>query len=282
MEPLNREVQNKTTELDQSNKALSQAVKNLEQRDELQKQFINVAAHELRTPIQPLLGMADILEAQFKEDDEKAKIEVTKAEIDMIVRNARRLERLSSDILAVARIESDSLSLNREKFDLIPVIRETLRNTENFLRNRDSIAGSFKKNIELRFEPSANTENDILIDADRGRITEVIDNLLANAVKFTDNVGKITIGLSIAEDREVSDGKSRQYAVVSVMDTGTGIDNEVMSKLFTKFVTKSEHGTGLGLFISRNIIEAHGGRIWAENNKEGKGATFTFTLPFGK
>jgi signal transduction histidine kinase len=247
---LNLEVKRKTGEL-------AGAVSKLEERDRLQKEFINVAAHELRTPIQPMLGMAEILELQFGE--KKDKIEVAKEDIDMIIRNAKRLERLSSDILDVARIESQSLVINKQKFNLVDSVQEAVRNTRSYLQSR-SIG------VDARFENNAGSE--AMVSGDRGRITEVIDNLLGNATKFTGSGGTITVTF------ERRDGS----AVISVRDTGAGIDPEIMPKLFSKFITKSTQGTGLGLFISKSIIEAHGGRIWAGNNA-GKGATFTFSLP---
>ena len=238
---LNREVKRKTGEL--------------EERDRLQKEFINIAAHELRTPIQPMLGMAEILEQQFGE--KKDTIEVKKEEIDMIIRNAKRLERLSSDILDVARIESRSLVINKQKFNLVDSVQEAVRNTRGYLQNRD-----------IRVDTQLEGNSEVTVSGDRGRITEVIDNLLGNATKFTEGGGTITVTL------KRRDGS----AVISVRDTGAGIDPEIMPKLFSKFVTKSTQGTGLGLFISKSIIEAHGGRIWAENNAD-KGATFAFSLP---
>ncbi|HJS68569.1 MAG TPA: sensor histidine kinase [Nitrososphaera sp.] len=247
---LNLEVKRKTGEL-------AGAVSKLEERDRLQKEFINIAAHELRTPIQPMLGMAEILEQQFGK--KKDTIEVRKEEIDIIVRNAKRLERLSSDILDVARIESQSLVLNKKKFNLADSVREAISNTQGYLRNRDT-------KVDAQFED--NSGGKVTVSGDRGRIIEVIDNLLGNAIKFTEGSGTITVTL------ERKDGN----AVISVRDTGAGIDPEIMPKLFSKFITKSAQGTGLGLFISKSIIEAHGGRIWAENN-DGKGATFTFSLP---
>jgi signal transduction histidine kinase len=278
---LKREVEHKTSELAESNQALSRAVKSLEEKDETQKQFINTAAHELRTPIQPLLGMADILETQFNDGDGKDKIEVTKPELDMIIRNAKRLERLSSDILEVARIESHSLSFNMKKFDLVDVIKETIKNTQNFLRNREDIDDKMKKNIQVIFDQESELQDGkIIIEGDRGRLTEVIDNLLANAIKFVESDGIIAIRVAIKGSND--NGEGNDYTLVSVKDTGIGIDNEIMSRLFTKFVTKSDQGTGLGLFISRNIVEGHGGKIWAENNRDGKGATFSFTLPITK
>jgi two-component system sensor histidine kinase VicK len=218
-----------------------------------QKEFINIAAHELRTPIQPILGMADILESQFS-DGIKEKGEITKDELAMLIRNAKRLEQLSSDILEIARIETGKLQLNVREFDLNDVILPMLKDAKKQ-------AGSRK--IELKYDPA-----NILLRADKDRIAEVIWNLLDNAIKFTQN-GAVVL--------EVKRGDS--HVTVTVRDTGNGIDAEVLPKLFTKFVTKSDKGTGLGLYISKNIIEAHGGKIWAENNRNECGATFHFTLP---
>ncbi len=252
---LNREVERKTSEL-------AAAVKKLEENDRMQKQFINIAAHELRTPIQPLLGIADILRSQFKEGEDT--IKVTKTKVDMIVRNAERLERLSSDILDVAKIESQSLKLNKEPFDIVGVVKEAVKNTQNYAKDSQGT-------LAIKFENG--TKDEIVLNGDRGRITEVMDNLLSNAIKFTKNG---IIAVMLKTEQEIH---GKEFAVVSIKDTGAGIDPEIMPRLFTKFASKSDHGTGLGLFISKNIIEAHGGRIWAENNGDGKGATVTFSLP---
>ena len=109
---------------------------------------------------------------------------------------------------------------------------------------------------------------DIIVWGDKGRISQVISNLLSNALKFTTD-GSIYI---ISEKKD-------DHAIVSIKDTGTGIDSEVFPRLFSKFASKSFSGTGLGLFIAKSIIEAHGGKIWAKNNTGGNGATFTFSLP---
>jgi signal transduction histidine kinase len=109
---------------------------------------------------------------------------------------------------------------------------------------------------------------DIIVEADRERIIQVVSNLLDNAFKFTKN-GKVVITIKKESDGRVS---------VSVQDTGTGVEPEIIPSLFTKFASKSQCGTGLGLFISKSIIEAHGGRIWGKNN-DNEGATFTFTIP---
>ena len=216
--------------------------------DKMQKEFINIAAHELRTPIQPILGLSGLLQDLVHKEQEKLYVE-------MILRNARRLEKLTEDLLDVTRIESHSFHLNKDHFNLKDVI---LAQTKDYQKQADD------DRIELHYN-----QKDVIVNADKARITQVIANLLRNAICFTEGGGLISI---------TADTKNAQV-VVSISDTGSGISPEIYPKLFTKFVTKSEKGTGLGLFISRSIIEAHGGRIWAENNKDGKGATFIFTLP---
>jgi K+-sensing histidine kinase KdpD len=225
----------------------------LKSNEKMQREFINIAAHELRTPVQPILGMAELIQLNLK--DGKHKTEISKDEIDMILRNARRLERLSSDVLETARIESQSLRLNKEGFTLKDVISSSIRDAENQIDGTD---------ITIRYEPI-----DIPVYADKGRIAEVICNMLDNAIKFTDK-GTITISTEASNDE----------AIVLIKDEGRGIDREIMSKLFAKFATKSDKGTGLGLYISKSIVEAHGGKIWAKNNEDQKGATFGFALPF--
>ena len=121
-------------------------------------------------------------------------------------------------------------------------------------------------------------DNIVLIDADRAKITQVIFNLLSNAIKFTKK-GTITIKSEKKEEEQQQKEDIQQEVIVSIKDTGEGIDHEILPRLFSKFATKSYHGTGLGLFISKSIVQAHSGRIWAENNADGKGATFYFSLP---
>ncbi|HEV8404843.1 MAG TPA: ATP-binding protein [Nitrososphaera sp.] len=239
----------------QANEKLEDAYSRLEAHEVAQKEFINVAAHELRTPIQPLLGITELIQ---QNTDGKNKVEITKEELDMLVRNARRLERLSSDILDVSRIEGQCLQLNKESVNLNENIENVLKDVKSFVADH--------KQIETMFD--SNTAEPVLIEADKGRLFQVLSNLLKNAIKFTSE-GTIRVTL------EERDGQ----AMVQVIDTGRGIDSEIFPKLFTKFVTKSDQGTGLGLYLSKGIIEAHGGKIWAENNKNGKGATFIFTLP---
>jgi signal transduction histidine kinase len=243
--------------LTESNRLLAAANEQLKVHDRMQKEFINIAAHELRTPIMPILGDAQYIERQFNEKDDE-KIEVEKEEISSLIRNAKRLDRLASDILDVTRIESKSLKLNKEKFNLNDIISSSLVDVK---RSDDGNSNY----VRVLYDPK-----DITIEADKWRITQVVTNLLSNAVKFTEE-GVITINTETAHNE----------IIVSVRDTGHGIDPEVFPKLFSKFVTKSDKGTGLGLFISKSIVESHGGKIWAANNSDGPGATFSFTLPSG-
>jgi signal transduction histidine kinase len=223
----------------------------LKETDKMKDEFINIAAHELRTPIQPILGLTQFLLSKTKniKDHEL---------LDVVVRNAKRLLRLTDEILDVTKIESHSLKLSKEQFNLNDVIKNAIN---DIATNKEE-----SNNLKLIFQ----SEEDIFIEADRTRLTQVISNLLSNAVKFTkEEGGTITI---TAEKKDTQ-------VIVKIKDTGTGIDPEILPRLFSKFASKSERGgTGLGLFISKNIVEAHGGEIWAENNADRKGATFTFSL----
>jgi signal transduction histidine kinase len=261
---LGREVKRRTKELDESNKKLVLTNKRLESaneqlkvHDRMQNEFINIAAHELRTPIQPILSLTEVLRSKIK-DTQHVDL------LSIITRNAKRLQRLTEDILDVTKIESHSLKLNKERFNLADLISSVIDDYRNHIE-KDNVA------VKLLYEPN-NKDNNIFVEADRGRLIQVISNLLDNAIKFTKE-GTISI---ITEKKD-------SKVVVSVKDTGTGIDPEILPRLFSKFVTKSERGgTGLGLFICKNIVEAHGGKIWIENNNiyDGKkGSTFTFSLP---
>jgi len=181
--------------------------------------------------------------------------------LDVIIRNAKRLQRLTEDILDISRIENKSLDLKKESFNLSEMILNAIAKSNN------RVAKEHKDtNLKLEFVGS---KEDIFIEADKNRINQVISNLLSNAIKFTDE-GTVSI-TPVPNISEI---------VVSITDTGPGIDSEILPRLFTKFATKSRTGTGLGLFISKSIIDAHGGKIWGKNNyPEGKGATFGFSLP---
>jgi signal transduction histidine kinase len=172
---------------------------------------------------------------------------------------------LITDILDVARIEAGTLTLDRQNVDLTDLITTAIADVENQVK----VGG---KRIEISYSheqiQQAREKKEIIIDADKDRILQVLSNLLSNALKFTKE-GTIAI----------TTDKGYNEVIVKVRDSGSGIDSEIFPRLFEKFASKSEKGTGLGLFISKNITEAHGGRIWAENNPDGKGATFAFSLP---
>jgi two-component system, OmpR family, sensor histidine kinase VicK len=245
--------------------------------DKMQKVFINVAAHELRTPIVPILGLSEILRSRTIKDTSSSRKKQDLEMLDIVIRNAGRLSRLTEDILDVTKIESQSLRLKKELFDLNDAIFITV---EEFKGQIDTTATPGGGNVKLLFETVDTINNNkkpVFVEADKYRVIQVVSNLISNAIKFSKEGGGGTVNVSI--EREKRGGGGEDYAIVIVRDTGKGIDPEIFPKLFTKFVTKSYQGTGLGLFISKSIVEAHGGKIWAENNIQGKGATFYFTLP---
>ena len=244
-------------QLKKSNLSLQNAIEELRQHDKIQKEFINMAAHELRTPIQPILGLADVLRDHVS-DSHQAKL------LDVIMRNAKRLQRLSHDILDVSKIESSLLKLSKTSVELNEKIKTVINDIENGYDNESN------NNVKLLFQP----KESITVNADKDRIYQVLSNLLNNAVKFTKN-GTVTINTSLNNSTD----NPNKEVIVTIIDTGAGISPDVMPKLFSKFVTSSNQGTGLGLFISKGIVEAHGGKIWAENNSNGIGAKFSFSLP---
>ena len=236
---------------------LRKANEQLTVHDKLQREFINIAAHELRTPLQPILGLSEILESEFGERSEEMKV---------IARNARRLERLTQDILDVSKIESGALTLNTQTIDLDEAISSIIIDYRNNLGDAIRTGNPKKEKVKIKYEPKK-----LMVKGDRERIQQIMSNLINNALRFTKE-GAIIV------KTQVIDG----LAQITVKDTGSGIDPEIMPRLFQKFVTKSEKGTGLGLYISNSIVQALGGRMWAENNADGKGATITFTLPLEK
>jgi signal transduction histidine kinase len=259
-------VNSRTNDLDKANKELTSAYEQLKVHHKTQKEFIDIAAHELRTPLQPIIGIMNVLRSRVT-DYEQQKL------FDIVIRNAKRLQRLSEDILDVTRIEGHTLDIKKEVFDINNAITSILQEYRSQTdRNNNKKYNQFP---EISFQPE---KASVYVQADKGRITQVINNLVDNAIKFAPQQnGKldIVVSYSDSDNKEKFDGN----VIVSVKDNGTGIDPEIMPKLFSKFATKSFSGTGLGLYVSKNIIEAHGGKIWAENNNNGNGATFYFSLP---
>src|SRR6266516_3838217 len=252
---LYQQIKESNTRLEAANEQLASANEQLKIHHTMQQEFINIAAHELRTPIQPLLGLSQMLRLKIKNSEYVDSLNI-------IVRNAMRLQRLTEDILDVQKIESRTLKLNKAKFNLIDSISNLAQAYTNQLEKDE------KRTIRLLVEH--NIINPIFIEADKNRLIQVISNLLNNAVKFTKD-GTISVCVEhVQKNNEV---------IVIVMDTGEGIGSDILPRLFSKFATKSYQGTGLGLYICKGIIEAHGGKIWAENNADGKGAKFSFSLP---
>jgi len=244
----------------ETNEQLAKANEELKQAGRIKDDFINVAAHELRNPIQPILGLAQILRSRKMRSDSSHNNSLTIDEdhklLDIIIRNARKLLLLEENILDVARIENKSLKLDIGECNLYDVIASVVQDT------RDQIDNS---RVELLYNKGE--DGILMVRVDKSRLEQVLSNLLSNSIKFTKEG---TISLNVE--------KKDNQALVTVKDTGPGIDPEMLPRLFSKFATKSERGAGLGLFICKNIIEAHGGKIWAENNSDGKGAKFSFSL----
>jgi two-component system, OmpR family, sensor histidine kinase VicK len=238
----------------------------LKRADKMQKEFINIASHELRTPTQAILSYSELLQKHPERREEM---------IQALSRNAARLQRLTDDILDVTRIESETLMLKIEPLNIGDLISDIIEDYRNQIeKNNDNVK------LHYYFEPKTK----IIVEADRARLIQVISNLLDNALKFTKSKVENSSGsiYVTAEKKNKENGNKKQEIIISIKDTGKGIDSEIMPRLFTKFATKSETGTGLGLFICKSIIEVHGGRIWAENNTDGNGATFTFSLPISQ
>ena len=248
----------------------------LKELDKMKDEFINVAAHELRTPIQPIIGLSEVLRSRIRNNDRDIGTNAENQEfIDVILRNGQRLEKLVEDVLDVTKMETQSLELHKEHFDLndliINIIDDIVAAEAESMVYGLPARRKGKNNVKIAYQP-----RHLPVYADRNRLAQIISNLLDNALKFTSE-GHVMITTEMKIDD--NSNKNSAVAIVNVCDSGSGVDPEIMPKLFTKFSSKSFSGTGLGLYICRNIIEAHGGRIWAENNKDGKGATFSFTLP---
>jgi two-component system sensor histidine kinase VicK len=242
----------------------------LKRADKMQKEFINVASHELRTPTQAILSFSELLQKHPERKDEM---------LQAMSRNAARLQKLTDDILDVTRIESKTLMLKIEPLDLNDLIANTVEDYRNQIEKNNDI-------IELFYHHGpTNNDSKIIIEADRARLIQVLSNLLDNALKFTkkqDKENRNDLIYITAEKKNIQYESKKKEVVVSIKDTGTGIDPEIFPRLFTKFATTSETGTGLGLFICKSIVEAHGGKIWAENIPDRKETVFAFSLPLSQ
>ncbi len=306
-------VNQKTLQLRETVDKLKKANEDLKLHDSMQKEFINIAAHELRTPTQAISGNLELIEIAYlpsllqdssstgqngiNEEFEnlvkdKDKLQEFRNGLVSTYRNSERLEKLVNGILDTSRIESKGLELHMEHFNINEKIRNVIKDVHKKITTYSNL-GNSSKHIDIHFKPS---EDPITVFADKIRMFEVLSNLINNAIKFS-NGEPITISIKKVLKKEIEthlhhknevsiistenkDEEMNMMAVVSIRDKGKGIDSDILPRLFTKFATKSDQGTGLGLYISKNIIEAHGGRIWAQNNYDNeKGATFSFSLP---
>lgn len=248
------EMQRLNTDLNRANQMIKVAYENLKKHDKLQKEFVNVVAHELRTPVQSIMGFVEMMDSNPENRDDY---------MERLKRNTARLERLTRDTLDIARIESGTFRISKEKSNLKELIKNSVDDFTFTIHNG-------KRGNKLKVIYVKDNE-DLSLNVDKSRIAQVLSNLLSNADKFTKN-GYIVVKVAkLNQEKEIE---------VTVIDNGQGIDKEILPKLFEKFVTKSDIGTGIGLYISKQIILAHGGRIWGKNNDNEKGAEFGFSLPY--
>jgi len=273
---LDKNIKERTKELEESTNSLLLLNEQLQIQDRMQKEFIEIAAHELRTPIQPIIGFSRIVKDKINDNEQKDLL-------DIIIKNTNRLKRLTEDILDVTKIESHKLHLNKEPICIRELLHSIIKEFRHTLENNN-------KNIKFNLQFRNIDLNSVNIVADKNRIFQVISNLINNSIKFISQEnrkenenGLISIDV---EGTIINSNKSNNSSdniidgvIISIKDNGKGIDSEIFPRLFTKFSSKSFQGTGLGLYICKNIIEAHGGNIWAKNNEDGKGATFSFSIP---
>ena len=264
---------------------LEGSVDELKKRNDELNDFVSIGAHELKAPLMPILGIAELLELELGETG-KNEIRVRKDEVESIIRNTHRLSKIASEILDVSKIESRLLVLRKKAFDLNELILKTINDYKKI---------ALQKNVKIIYQqyngistPSlgvdlkVNNGTKTFVFADLGRIAQVISNLLDNAIRYTGSGGNITVSMTKKIGKTGNRKDQKQFeSIMDVTDSGSGIDPELLEgdRLFSKFSSKCPSGTGLGLYISKKIVEAHDGKIWAQNNPDKKGASFKFTLP---
>lgn len=275
-----RSLKDKQVQLTTINKELLEAYEQLKVHERMQQDFINIAAHELRTPTQSIVGYTELLQNDYNLNIQNSNDNdlSTRDSLEALRRNAIRLKNLTNDILDVSRIETGTLKLNKERINLNEKIRNVVKDISN------TNIQVTKKGLTIQFlNDKKNDGNEYYVNADKSRVFQVLSNLINNAIKFTDLNGVISISLektNTPSTDKITIVEKSGYALIKIKDNGCGIDPDIYSRLFSKFATKSDIGTGLGLFIAKSIVEAHGGKISAENNRDEKGATFKFSLPF--
>lgn len=233
----------------------------LKYKNETQRQFLNIAAHELRNPIQPILGLAEVMLS-----NKNMNVIQQEELLRIIINNAKKLHFLTNNLLDVARIDENLFSLELQEFDIVGLANDVIKEVRNQVTNNKIIK------IDLQC-----TEKSLNVIGDKIRLNQVFLNLINNAIKYTDE-GDILVSIKRGSYNGNSNKNNDTVALVQIIDTGLGIQENIKQKLFSKFTKGTKVGTGLGLFICKNIVESHGGKIWAENNID-KGATFSFTIP---
>ncbi len=235
----------------------------LQAHDRMQKEFIDEVAHELRTPLTPIIGLTKHVIDNLNDDEQRELL-------DVVLYNGMKLQALSENVLAVTKLEGNQLSFSKEIFDLGLVVLDVIKDFELGLDKIRYVNTQYSKKIHFQLD---GIDKKYIVYADRYRITQVITNLIDNAVNFIlDKIGLISISLEKRMENDTN------FVIVRIKDNGEGIHPEIISRLFTKFATKSFYGTGLGLYICKEIIEMHQGKIWGNNNDDGKGATFSLEL----
>ena len=268
-------------------KKLKESVNELEERNNELNDFVSIGAHEIKAPLMPILGIAEILELEFEETG-RNEISIRKDQVESIIRNSQRLAKIASEILDVTKIESKLLVLRKKEFDLSELILKTINDyKKNAVKKNVKIIYQHHNNIirpSLGVDLKRNNDSEMFVFADIGRIAQVISNLLDNAIRYTGSGGTVTVSTTKkVSECNLSDKEDHEQfeSIMDITDSGSGIDPQLLkgNRLFSKFSSNDPSGTGLGLYISKKIVEAHDGRIWAQNNLDKQGASFTFTLP---
>jgi nitrogen-specific signal transduction histidine kinase len=232
----------------------------LKYKNETQRQFLNIAAHELRNPIQPILGLAEVMLSNKN-------LNVIQQEelLRIIINNAKKLHFLTNNLLDIARIDENLFTLDLQELDIVKLSDEAIKEIKSQITDK-------KIKIILK-----SNDDSIDIIGDKIRLNQVYLNLINNSIKYT-NEGDIIVSIKRTSNNAKNKKDNNDDVLIQIIDKGLGIPPAIMQKLFLKFTKGSKTGTGLGLFICKNIVEGHGGKIWAENNVD-KGATFSFTIP---
>lgn len=271
------------------NDELVKSLQNLNGKFERQKELINIAAHELRSPTQAITGYVELLNLEPGNG---------KRYQNLIVKNAETLNILVLNILDTSRIDNQTLNLKKENFDIVKLINQIVDDLSSHIDSEKEVSIIFKytrdnfhRGTEFKTLISEQNTKDksLIIYADETRITQVIINLVENSIRYSKKGGKIIISLSQSIQTNnpglIDNNKTQKdnEILIQVRDTGKGISPEILPHIFSKFVSDpNSSGTGLGLHVSKNIIEAHGGKLSVENNNSNQyktGATFSIRLP---